>query len=52
MRDATASEPVDEGWHVLDATNDNFELRDDDHAPWPEDSTTLYWWRPTYWLRR
>jgi hypothetical protein len=19
--------------------------------PWPEDKTSLYWWRPTYWRR-
>lgn len=52
VREATATESVEEGWRVVDATVDNFEPRDDDHSPWPDDRTTLYWWRPTYWRLR
>lgn len=47
VRNATDSEPLDEGFRPI-ADTDPFE-GPDDSAPWPEDATTLYYWRPTYW---
>ncbi|HEX2133867.1 MAG TPA: CPCC family cysteine-rich protein [Actinophytocola sp.] len=51
VRQATASEPLDAGWRLIDLVVDNFEPRGSQMVPWPEDRTTLYWWRPTYWRR-
>jgi hypothetical protein len=46
---AAKDEPVDVGWRTIDLAIDRFEPRDDQRAPWPDDRTTLYWWRPTFW---
>lgn len=51
VRDATLSESVDAGWRPLDPAIDGFEPLSVHSAPWPEDRTTLYWWRATYWRR-
>ena len=49
VRKARDDEPVDEGWRVIDLAVDPFEARGVKEAEWPEDLTTLYWWRPTFW---
>jgi hypothetical protein len=50
-RVAKESEPIDVGWRVVDVSVDKFEPRGVHEEPWPDDRTTLHWWRPTY-LRR
>jgi hypothetical protein len=47
VRPATAEEPLEPGWRPIQSF-DPFEAADDS-APWPEDGTTLYYWRPTFW---
>jgi Cysteine-rich CPCC len=47
VRPATPEEPVERGWRPIQAF-DPFEAPDDS-APWPEDSSTLYYWRPSFW---
>jgi len=49
VRPAGADEPLDPSWRPID-DSDPFE-GPDDSAPWPEDRTALYYWRPTYWRR-
>lgn len=48
-RPANDDEPIDAGWRPIDLERDSFEARGEREADWPEDLTTLYWWRPTYW---
>ena len=53
-RAPNADEPVDEGWRPLDRNADNLEVPTpsvDYGGTYPSDSTTLYYWRPTYWRR-
>ena len=47
VRPATAEEPLDPSWRPIQES-DSFE-GPDDSAPWPEDPTTLYYFRPTFW---
>jgi hypothetical protein len=47
VRPATPQEPLDETWYPIDNPN-SFE-GPDDSAPWPEDPSGLYYWRPNYW---
>ena len=47
VRPATVEEPLDPSWRLI-SPSDPFEAPDDS-APWPEDATTLYYWRPTFW---
>jgi hypothetical protein len=49
VRPATEAEPPEPEWRPIDA-RDDFEAPDES-APWPEDRTTLYYWRPTFWRR-
>ena len=49
VRPATEAEPRDADWRPIDA-RDHFEAADES-AAWPEDRTTLYYWRPTFWRR-
>lgn len=50
VRPAAQNEPVDAGWYPLGpAALDCFEPIGDHPEPWPQDRTTLYWWRPTFW---
>ena len=49
VRPATTEEPLEPGFRPINET-DRFEA-DDESAPWPEDSTTLYYWRPTFWRK-
>jgi hypothetical protein len=44
-------EPVEPGFRLVDLTNDDFEDPGNQDAPWPDDRTVLYWWRPTFWRR-
>jgi hypothetical protein len=50
VRPPTATERLDEGWRPIQE-NDRFE-EPEDSAPWPEDRTRLYYWRPTFWRAR
>lgn len=38
-------EPLDPGWRRLDPSIDEIEASGESAAAWPEDLTTLYWWR-------
>ncbi|KUI30700.1 hypothetical protein AU196_14285 [Mycobacterium sp. IS-1742] len=49
VRAAADTEPLDFGWRPVDLDLDSFEDRGDREADWPDDLTTLYWWRPTFW---
>lgn len=51
VRRARADEPREEHWRPVDLTVDRFEPRSVQQAPWPEDLTTLYWWRDSFWRR-
>jgi hypothetical protein len=49
-----ADEPVEEGWRPLDLAADQPEVPTPGvsyGSTYPADSTTLYWWRPSYWRR-
>lgn len=50
VRAATAEEARDQEWRPINDA-DSFE-EPDDSAPWPEDPTALYYWRPNFWRRR
>jgi hypothetical protein len=54
VRPPRPDERVDPGWRPIDLNIDQFEQytagADVRRRPWPEDYTTLYWWRPTFWL--
>jgi len=52
VREAKLSEPVDTGWRLIDPERDDFEPRGVEERPWPDDYTSLYWWRPTFWRDR
>lgn len=50
VRPPQDDEIIEAGWRPIDEERDRFES----WAPgpkldWPEDLTTLYWWRPTFW---
>jgi len=49
VRPPTPDEPIDPGWRPVDVVTDSFEPRGSGRAPWPEDRSVLYWWRPTFW---
>jgi len=49
VKTPNADEPTDEGWRPIDLSIDNFEAPGRQEAPWPDDRTVLYWWRPTFW---
>lgn len=49
VRKPTADEPIDGGWRQANPRIDGFERWDAPRDPWPDDYTTLYWWRPTFW---
>ena len=50
VRAPTADEPKDPEWRPIAGT-DPFEAADES-APWPNDPTTLYYWRATFWRAR
>ena len=45
----TENQPLDPTFRRI-ASTDNFEAPDES-APWPDDLTTLYYFRPTFWRR-
>ena len=47
VRAPTSKELLDEGWRPIDE-RDRFE-KPEESAPWPDDRTRLYYWRPTFW---
>jgi hypothetical protein len=47
VRAPNPEEPIDPEWRPM-RPDDPFEA-DDESAPWPEDRTALYYWRPTFW---
>lgn len=49
VRPATKDDPLEPGWRPVDITIDNFEALGIQEAPWPQDRSILYWWRPTFW---
>lgn len=49
VRAPRSAESVDPGWRRIDLNLDSFENPDDRSTEWPEDLTTLYWWRPSFW---
>jgi len=49
VRQASEDEQMDAGWRPVDLEQDAFEAKGHRDAEWPDDLTTLYWWRPTYW---
>jgi hypothetical protein len=51
VRPATDDDHIEPGWRPIDPQRDSFEPEGERDAPWPEDSTVLYWWRPTFWRR-
>ncbi|MGH3503965.1 MAG: CPCC family cysteine-rich protein [Nocardioidaceae bacterium] len=51
VRVPTADDQRDPGWCPIRPYVDDFEPRGEQHADWPDDPTTLYWWRPTFWRR-
>ena len=51
VRPATDDDPLEAGWRPIDLERDSFEPEGKQDAPWPEDATVLYWWRPTFWRR-
>ncbi len=54
VRPPRPNEQLAPGWRPIDLDVDHFEresvMADAKRRPWPEDYTTLYWWRPTFWL--
>lgn len=49
VRKARDDEPLEPGFRLI-GEQDPFEGLDDS-APWPEDPTTLYYWRQTFWRK-
>ncbi|WP_343076170.1 CPCC family cysteine-rich protein [Natronoglycomyces albus] len=43
------TEEKEEGFRNIDLERDNFESEFETTSPWPNDWSTLYWWRTTYW---
>ncbi|GAA1941010.1 hypothetical protein GCM10009717_04130 [Agromyces allii] len=52
VRDATPAEARERAWRAIDTRLDSFETEWPSTTPWPEDLTSLYWWRPTFWRAR
>lgn len=51
IRSPRRDEPLDPGFRPIDTSVDSFEETSVQEAPWPEDRSVLYWWRPTFWRR-
>lgn len=45
VRPPRDDEPLDPNWRPIDSERDHFEAKGRQEAPWPDDSTVLYWWR-------
>lgn len=52
VRGASDDEAREDGWRPVDLQLDSFEPKGVSEAPWPQDLTVLYWWRPTFWRAR
>ncbi|MFJ7077935.1 CPCC family cysteine-rich protein [Streptomyces sp. NPDC098781] len=50
VRPPGPDEHLDPGWRPVDPERDPYE-RTSSGTPHPDDLTTLYYWRPTYWRR-
>jgi hypothetical protein len=51
VRLPSPDEPVEPGWRMIDPAQDTFEPNGQANNPWPRDTTVLYYWRRTFWLR-
>lgn len=51
VRPPAEDEPLDPGWRPVDPQRDPVEWQCDRDTPYPDDLTTLFWWRATYWRR-
>ncbi len=49
VRPPRESEPVADGWRIIDPETDRFEPVDEPLHPWPDDNRALYWWSPGFW---
>ncbi len=52
VRSPRDDEPREVNWRLIDADTDSFEDQDVHESDWPDDLTTLSWWRPTFWRSR
>ena len=52
VRAPEVDEQIEPSFRFIDSEVDNFLSSEDLPKEWPKDLTTLYWWRPGYWLRR
>lgn len=51
IRPAREDEPIDPGWHLIRDSVGRFERSSNPSSRYaPKDRTSLYWWRPNYWL--
>ncbi|CAM5285337.1 Cysteine-rich CPCC domain-containing protein OS=Streptomyces fumanus OX=67302 GN=GCM10018772_41070 PE=4 SV=1 [Streptomyces fumanus] len=52
VRPPAEDEPLDPAWPPIAPAQDSFEDWSAEHrAPWPDDSSVLCWWLPTFWRR-
>lgn len=51
VRSPLLGEPIDDGWRVIDLAIDSFESKCEEAGEWPDDYTSLYWWRDVFWRR-
>jgi hypothetical protein len=55
VRKPEATDEKDPTWRPIDSAKDRFEepiTKHEQFAPYPDDATTLYYWRENIWLRR
>ncbi|MFD8498067.1 CPCC family cysteine-rich protein [Amycolatopsis sp. NPDC059657] len=52
VHSARPDQPIEAEWRPINLTIDNFEAKAEQNAPWPDNLTVLYWWRPTFWRAR
>ncbi len=54
-RPPNESDERDQGWRLINESTDNVEdhnVRANYAETWPDDRTSLYYWRPNYWRRQ
>ncbi len=52
VRPPRPDEPVDRAWRTVDPSRDSFEdWEAEQSAPWPDDTSVLCCWLPTFWRR-
>lgn len=49
VRASTADDEREPGWRPINPAADDFEPSGAQERGWPDDTTVLYWWRPTFW---